>query len=195
MRETQYEALTDRITRVSKSKFVPSTDGTYKVKLEGAGYVGKRVYHIVGVRDPNAIKNIDTILKDTYNKVDDILAPKKRGVDFHLFFHVYGKNAIMKELEPQRESTSNELCIVIEAISNDNDLCTTVVKCAKFRLFYMSYPGQMNSSGGAVALLTDEPLYPPNSCYKWTIDHLLNLKDPLDKRIFRYSFELVNGNI
>jgi hypothetical protein len=195
MRESQYEAISARITRVSKSKYVPSEDGTYKVKLEGAGYVGKRVYHIVGIRDPNAIKNIDLILHDTYLKVDDILAPRKRGIDFYLYFHVYGKNAIMKELEPQKKSTSNELCIVIEAISDDEDLCTTVVKCAKFRFFYMSYPGQMNSSGGAVALLTDEPLYPKNSCYKWTIDHLLTLSDPLDKKIFRYSFEMVNGDI
>jgi len=28
-----------------------------------------------------------------------------------------------------------------------------------------------------VALLTDEPLYPKNKCYKWTVDHLLRLDD------------------
>jgi hypothetical protein len=49
----------------------------------------------------------------------------------------------------------------------------------------------MNSSGGSVALLTDEPLYPKNKCYRWTIDHLLKLKDPLDDRIFRFAFETV----
>ncbi|HOM97283.1 MAG TPA: hypothetical protein PLY41_03170, partial [Acetomicrobium sp.] len=61
------------------------------------------------------------------------------------------------------------------------------------RFFYMSYPGQMNASGGSVALLTDEPLYPRNKCYKWTIDHLLRIDDPLDDKIFRFSFETVRG--
>jgi len=194
MRDTQFHALTDRITRVSHSKFIPSEDGSYKVKLEGAGYVGKRVYHIVGIRDTNAIANIDKILDDTYKKVDEILSPKKRGVDFQLYFHVYGKNAIMQKLEPQTKIDAHELCIVIEAISDDEELCSTVVKCAKFRFFYMNYPGQLNSSGGAVALLTDEPLYTKNKCYQWTIDHLLSLSNPLDDKIFRYKFEIVNGN-
>jgi len=194
MKDTQYHALTDRITRVTNSKFIPSEDGSYKVKLEGAGYVGKRVYHIVGIRDINAIAHIDTILENTYKKVDEILSPKKRGKDFQLYFHVYGKDAIMQQLEPKKIINAHELCIVIEAISDDEELCTMVVKCAKFRFFYMSYPGQMNSSGGAVALLTDEPLYPKNNCYQWTIDHLLTLSDPLDDKIFRYSFEEVNRN-
>ena len=99
----------------------------------------------------------------------------------------------MKDFEPQERITSHELAVVIEAISKDQELATSVAKCAKFRFFYMSYPGQMNSSGGSVALLTDEPLYPKNKCYKWTVDHLLRLDDPLDDKIFRFSFETVRG--
>ena len=195
MSVSRFEAHTDRITRVSNSKFIPSEDGTYKVKLEGAGCVGSRAYHIVGIRDTNAIRNIDRILQDTYAKVDEIMSPHKRGEDYQLYFHVYGRDAIMKNLEPEQNDLPHELCIVIEAISGSEDFCTTIVKCAKFRFFYMSYPGQMNSSGGAVALLTDEPLYPKNKCYRWTIDHLLTLEDPLDPKIFRYHFEEVRGEV
>lgn len=193
MRESKFEAITDKVTRVSNSTFIPLEDGSYKVKLEGAGCVGARAYHIVGIRDTNAIANIDQILEDTYKKVDEILAPHKRGEDYQLYFHVYGKDAIMGQLEPEKEINSHELCIVIEAVSDSEELCTTVVKCAKFRFFYMSYPGQKNSSGGAVALLTDEPLYPKNKCYQWTIDHLLPLDDPLDEKIFKFHFETVSG--
>lgn len=191
MVNSRFEAVSDRITRVSDSVFVPSEDGSYKVKLEGAGCVGSRAYHIVGIRDTNAIAHIDQILEDTYRKVDEIVSPHRRGEDYQLYFHVYGKDAIMGDLEPQKSVESHELCVVIEAVSDSEELCTTVVKCAKFRFFYMSYPGQMNSSGGAVALLTDEPLYPKNKCYQWTIDHLLPLDNPLDDRIFRYHFEVV----
>ena len=190
MHGSEYTAVTDRITRVSKSKFIPSPDGSYKVKLEGAGEVGKRVYHLVGIRDTRAIENIDRILQDTRKKVSDIIGPS-RDDQYELYFHVYGRNAVMKDLEPVERTQSHELAIVIEVVSKDVELATSVAKCAKFRFFYMSYPGQMNSSGGSVALLTDEPLYPKNKCYRWTIDHLLKLDDPLDDKIFRFAFETV----
>lgn len=190
MHDSKYRAETDRITRVSKSKFIPSPDGSYKVKLEGAGEVGERVYHFVGIRDTRAIENIDRILEDTRKKVSDIIGPS-RDDQYELYFHVYGRNAVMKDLEPVERTQSHELAVVIEVVSRDEELATSVAKCAKFRFFYMSYPGQMNSSGGSVALLTDEPLYPKNKCYRWTIDHLLKLKDPLDDKIFRFAFETV----
>lgn len=192
MHECKYEALTDRICKVTGSMFVPSSDGSYKVKLEGAGEAGYRAYHLAAVRDPRAIENMDQIIDDTRKKVSNIIGSHRDG-DYKLFFHVYGKNAVMKCNEPVKTTSSHEVAVVVEAVSQDPELATSVVKCAKFRLFYMSYPGQMNSSGGSVALLTDEPLYPKNKCYEWTIDHLLELKDPLDPEIFRYAFETVSG--
>jgi len=192
MHGSVYEAVTERITRVSNSVFIPSPDGAYKVKLEGAGEVGHRVYHLVGIRDHNAIANINAIIADTRKKVSEIIGPS-RDNQYELYFHPYGSKAIMKEMDPIKKTLSHEVAIVIEVISKDEELATAVVKCAKFRFFYMSYPGQMNSSGGSVALLTDEPLYPKNKCYRWTIDHLLRLENPLDDKIFRYKFETVEG--
>jgi hypothetical protein len=193
MTNSKYEAVNNRIARISGSIFVPSEDGTYNVKLEGAGFAGYRVYHIVGIRDINAIRHIDKILEDTHIKVSSVVYQYKIGIDYQLTFHVYGKDAIMKSLEPENIISSNELCIIIEAIAKSEKIATAVVKAAKFRLFYMNYPGQMNSSGGSVALLTDEPLYPKNKCYKWTIDHLLSLNNPIDDNVFKYSFEIVGA--
>jgi hypothetical protein len=192
MHNSVYEAVNERIARVSGSVFVPSEDKSYKVKLEGAGEAGERVYNLVGIRDTRAIENIDQILVDTRKKVSQIIG-KDKDDQYEMFFHVYGKDAIMKQNEPVEKTASHELAVAIEVVSKDIDLATSVSKCAKFRFFYMNYPNQMNSSGGSVALLTDEPLYPKNKCYKWTIDHLIRLDDPLDPRIFRYSFETVSG--
>jgi len=191
MHHSKYVAETDRVCRVYGSEFVPSQDGLYKVKLEGAGPVGFRAYHIVGIRDKFAIENIDLILSETRKKVSEIISPQKEGKDYQLFFHVYGKNAIMREYEPEKNIDTHELGIVIEAIASEEEIASAVVKCAKFRFFYMSYPGQKNSSGGSVALLTDEPLYPRNQVYQWTVDHLLPLENPLDPKIFRFKFEMV----
>ncbi len=192
MHHSRYEAETDRICRVYDSVFVPSEDGSYKVKLEGAGEVGHRVYHLVGIRDTRAIRHLDQICADTRRKVSDIIGAH-RDEQYQLYFHRYGADAIMREYEPVAQTSSHEVAIVIEVVSPDLELATSVAKCAKFRFFYMSYPGQMNSSGGSVALITDEPLYPRSKCYRWTVDHLLALDDPLDERIFRYRFETVGG--
>jgi hypothetical protein len=194
MHDTEYIAKTDRICKVQNSVFIPSSDSSYKVKLEGAGVEGYRVYHLVGIRDPNAIMNLKTIMKNTKSKVQEIMSPAVENHDYQLYFHTYGLNGVMQEREPVKNTKSHELAIVIEVIARDIELATAVIKCAKFRFFYMNYPGQKNSSGGSVALLTDEPLYPKNKCYSWTIDHLLPLNDPLDQDIFRFSFEIVEGS-
>jgi len=191
MHNSKYIAETDRICRVYGSEFVPSNDGSYKVKLEGAGPVGFRAYHIVGIRDKFAIENIDLILRDTRKKVSEIMSPQKEGEDYQLFFHVYGKNVIIEKYEPEKTINTHEVGIVIDAVASDEEMASAVVKCAKFKFFYMSYPGQKNSSGGSVAVLTDEPLYPRNKLYQWTIDHLLPLEDPLDPLIFSFKFEKV----
>ena len=180
MHETVYEQSTDRICVVSGSRYIPSADGSYKVKLEGAGEVGYRVFHFVAIRDPLAISWIDKILEDTRNKVAEILHPRKEPGDYELHLHVYGKNGVMRDLEPDAANMGHELGIMIEAIASSADIAETVVKCAKFRFFYLAYPGQKNASGGSAAIVVDEPLFPRNKAYRWTINHLLQLSDPLE---------------
>lgn len=189
MTNSVYEPVDERICRVRGSVFVPAPDNVYKVKLEGAGVVGQRVYHFVGIRDPYAIENIDLVLKETREKVYENFPQEENN--YQLYFHIFGRNGVMREREIVKITASHELGVFIEVVSKDVELATSIAKCAKFRFFYMSYPGQKNSSGGSVALLTDEPLYTKNACCQWTIDHLLSLDDPLDDRIFRYSFEMV----
>ena len=98
----------------------------------------------------------------------------------------------MEEYESEKRIGTYELKIAIEVVASEKETVSTVVKWAKFRFFYMSYPGQKNSSGSSVAVLTDEPLYPRrNKAYQWTVNHLLSLEDPLDPLIFRFKFERI----
>jgi cysteine synthase len=121
MHASRFEALTPRICRVSGSKFRPSFDGSYKVKLEGAGYLGERAYQIVGVRDPNAIQNLGTILKETRKKVSAIVGLSRES-EYELFFHTFGLDAILKENEPIRTTLSHEVAVIIEVVSRDSAL-------------------------------------------------------------------------
>jgi hypothetical protein len=191
MHESVFEQTTDRVTTVCGSRFIPSPDATYKVKLEGAGVAGSRVFHFVGIRDPLAIRQIDGILKDVKREVAEIMASGSSSAEYDLHLHVFGKNGVMGELEPIREIRGHELGILIEVVSDDVETATAVAKAAKFRFFYLSYPGQKNASGGAASIVIDEPLFPKNQAFRWTMDHLLRLDDPLE--VFPITIKDISG--
>ena len=172
-----YTALDKRRTRITGSMFV--SDSQYKVKLEGAGPIGYKAFAIVGIRDPIALNNLDNILHDARQKIEEI-SGYKEGREYQLMFHVYGKDGVMGPREPIKEFKGHEVGIVCEVISNDIDRAKAIAKLAKFRIFYAKYPAQKNSSGGGGAVITDEVLTTGHLSYKWTLDHLMALEDPLE---------------
>jgi hypothetical protein len=175
--QSVFEAIDPRRTRITRSAFVP--DPVYKVKLEGAGPLGYRAYTIVGIRDKVALNNLDSIFSDARLKVE-ALSGFREGRDYQLLFHVYGRNGVMGPLEPIKEFKSHEVGIVCEAISRDEHRAKLIAKLAKFRIFYAKYPAQKNSSGGGGGVITDEVLTTGRMSYRWTVDHLMELKNPCE---------------
>lgn len=178
-----FEPYTDRVCKVQGSRWVP--DDRYTVKVEGAGFVGYRATLIFGLRDPLSVKNVDHILEGIRDEVRRIYPNEREGSDYHLVFHVYGRNAVMKELEPVRNATPHELGIVGEVVARTQDLAINVAKLAKYTAFRVHYPGKIGTAGGA-ALLADEVLRPDHPQYQWTIEHILPVTDPSE--VFRTTF-------
>ena len=147
--------------------------------MEGAGPVGYKAYAIVGIRDTIALDNLDSILQDAREKVREI-SGYREGSDYQLMFHVYGKNGVMGPLEPIKEFKSHEVGIICEAVSSDMERAKAIAKLSKFRIFYAKYPAQKNSSGGGGAVITDEVLTTGHPSYRWTVNHLMAVKDPLE---------------
>ncbi len=175
--EDVYEPVTDRICRITGSRFVP--DSVYRVKLEGSGKVGYRAFSIVGVRDPNAIRNLDRLLAFVREQMEGDYPALGSDPDYRLIYHVYGRDAVMGPLEPVRKIRSHEMCVVSEVLAPTQNLALDIAKLVQYRFLFGRYPGQKHSGGGA-ALIVDESLQPEHAAYRWTIDHLLALKDPLE---------------
>ena len=174
--EDLYEAVTDCICSISGSRFIP--DPVYKVKLEGAGKVGYRGFSIVGIRDPNAIRNLDRLLEFVRVQMEADYTALKDDPGYRLNFHVYGRDGVMGSLEQVREVGSHEVCVVSEVLAPSQKLALDIVKLVQYRFLFGKYPGQLHSGGGA-ALILDESLQPEHAAYRWTIDHLLPLEEPL----------------
>ncbi len=174
--DDKYEAVTDRVCRISGSRFV--SDSIYKVKIEGAGKVGYRGFSIVGIRDPNAVRNLDKLLEFVRAQMETDYPALQDAAGYRLNFHVYGRDGVMGSLEPVRQIGTHEVGVVSEVLAPTQKLALDIVKLVQYRFLFGKYPGQLHSGGGA-ALILDESLQPEHAAYQWTIDHLLPIEDPL----------------
>jgi len=123
--EATYEAQSDRAVRVSGSKFIPAD--RYTVKIEGAELVGYQSIVIGGIRDPIVIAQVDSWLQTVRRCSQEGVRSMVGEVDYQLGFRLYGKNGVMGRLEPVAEP-AHELCLIIEATANNQDLADLVAK-------------------------------------------------------------------
>lgn len=175
LHEVVFEKHTERICRVSGARWVPAP---YSVKLEGSAFVGHRALFLFGLRDPLSIANVDAICDGISAEVERHHGAPGDG-SYRLFFHVYGRDAVLGVREPRREISSHEVCVVIESVAAEEDLARKIAKLAKYSALRVHYPGKLGTAGGC-AMLADDILRFSVPAYEWAVDHLLPLKEPLE---------------
>lgn len=166
-----YEQADARTTRITGAQWVP--DKAFKVKLEGARRVGERYMGIAGIRDPYVIKNIETAIKWSREAV------RKRfgNADYELFYHKFGVDGVLGELEPVKDSKAHEIAVVVEGCAPDADTALRVTDLAT-RMFYLArVPGAKSSSG--LAACTKETMR-TSPGYVWNVNHVMSVKDPME---------------
>jgi hypothetical protein len=172
MRHCRYEQYDEKTTRVTGPTFEPARE--LRVKLEGAGKVGERYVGIAGVRDPYTIANIDRVIDWARQQV------RARFGDsgYELYYHLYGKNGVMGDLEPLKDAPGHELGIVVYGIAPDRAMAEEVCMIGTRQMFYARLP-EVKGTAGGVAFPLDEVL-PASPAYRWTINHTMRVADPLE---------------
>lgn len=170
-----FEQYNERVVKVSGSRFKPSE--CYSIKLEGAQPVGWRTISIAGARDPSFIQQVDAIIKGVEKAVSENFAeiPRER---YGLSFHVYGKNGVMGDLEPQQEITSHELGMIIEAVAESQELANTICSFARSTMLHYGYPGRITTAGNLAFPYSPSDIK-MGQVYQFNIHHLLEVEDPL----------------
>jgi hypothetical protein len=171
--DVAYDALSDRVVRVTGSAWTEAPE--YRVKIEGSGRVGARKMVIFGFRDPVAIAHIDEIVADIRREVTRVVGPD----GWQLYFSVYGRNAIMDGRDPLADQTGHEIAVLAQAVAPDEAMATRIAKLVKYGSLRAQYGGKFGKGGGA-ALPGDEVLSPDQEAYRWTIDHLVTVSDPFE---------------
>jgi hypothetical protein len=172
LRETTFEEADGGRVRVSGTKYVPAPPA---VKLEGVRPAGFRTTCIAGVRDPVLIGQIDPVLEAVRRMAS------KKGVlgdaDDQLHFHVYGRDAVMGEREPQRNAPAHELGIVIDAVAATQERAHDLCGFARSTLLHYGYPGRISTAGN-LALLYSPSDIDCGQVYRFNIHHLMAVEDP-----------------
>jgi hypothetical protein len=173
LHNTTFTQLDEERVEVKGSKFIPSDP--YYIKLEAAKCVGFRTVSIAGVRDPIFIKETDAILDGVTKRVKDNF---KNLDNYHLNFKIYGKDGVMGDLEPVKEIRSHELCIVIDAVAQSQDVANTVCSFARSTMLHYGYEGRIATAGN-LAFPYSPSDFKVGAVYNFSLYHLIEVSDPI----------------
>ena len=170
LRNVDFIELPDGKTEVRGSKFIRTEK--YYIKLEGVRKVGYRTISIAGSHDPIMIKNIDSIINNVKDKVDDIL--KSENIDGDIFFHIYGKNGVMGDIEPIKEVSTHEIGILIEAVSSSQENADTICSISRSTLLHFGYPGRISTAGNLAFPFSPSDIK-TGEVFEFSIYHLMEI--------------------
>ena len=170
-----YRQLDERRVAVTGSKFI--ADKVYRVKLEGAEHVGFRSIVLVGIRDPIMIANLDPLITEVRARAEDRFQIAAKGV--HLNFSIYGRDAVMGALEPDRARVSHEVALLIDAVAPEQELATAVAMFVRGTLQHAAYPGIVTTAGNMAYPFSPFGV-PVGPAYRFAVYHLMPLADPCE---------------
>ncbi len=174
----QYFAQDERTVKVTGSKFHKAKQ--YTVKLEGAELAGYQSILIGSVRDPYIIRQIDSWLEKLKERiaarVEMVFGDKLKG-RWKLGLHVYGKNGTMGPLEPVKEITSHELCIIFELTSPSQEISNSLAGITRHQALHLPIP---EWSGLITAIALPYNALERGEVYRFNMNQLLLLDDPCE---------------
>ena len=172
MRQCHYEQADARSVRITGARWI--ADRELRVKLEGAKKIGERYMGFVGVRDPYVVKNIDKVIDWSRSAV----AKRFPEQNYELYFHVFGRNAILKELEPLKSvPPAHELGLVVEGVAPTDALAEKITDFAVRMFFLARLPGVKGTAGTAA---TTKKTMKSSPGYMWNVNHTIPIGDPME---------------
>jgi Acyclic terpene utilisation family protein AtuA len=174
--DVTYEQVDPNTVLVRGQRWV---DTPYTVKLEGAAPLGYRAINITGVRDPRYLAQLDWAAERIKEEVRTAprFAHLREGVDYHLNFTMYGRDAILGAAEPQR-NLEHEVGVLIDVVAPTEEFARDICYFAAISHNIGPYPGRKTTASNVAHRFT-EFVNSLGQIYRWSVWHLLPLEDPL----------------
>jgi hypothetical protein len=171
--DATFEQADERTVKVAGSRFVPTP---YMVKLEGAEFIGYRSVVLVGVRDTTMIVQIEELAEQARQRAADRFSQWTPEKDYSIDFHFYGKNAVMRRLEPIKDAQPHEIGVLINVVAKEQELANGIAMYVRGTLQHIGFPGIVNTAGNLAYPFSPFNV-PVGPAYKFSVYHLLPLKE------------------
>lgn len=182
-----YEAVDDRITRVSGATWEAASQLT--VKIEGAERVGERAILCAGSSDPRVIQNLAQIEQGVRENVAGIL---NGFIDsYSIRFHVYGAGAT-QIFSRAGFDQPREIFFLVECLAENADQAKAVAGVTKQYLLHHGFPGRL-STGGNIAFPFTPPEISAGTAYRFSFYHVMEVDDIAG--LFPIELETIKGNV
>ena len=106
--------------------------------------------------------------------------------EYQLNFIVYGKNGVMGDMEPLKETKTHEIGIVIDAVSDTEEHANAVCAVARSTLLHYGYPGRIATAGNLAFPFSPSDIK-VGPIYVFSVYTLLRTEDPVS--LFPCTFE------
>ena len=182
--ECEILAVSERATRITGIRWTPQP---YTIKLEGAEPVGFSAITFAGTRDPGLVATIDAFLDDVRASIRVKVATfDVRPKDYRLVFRLYGKNGVMGDWEPKRESASHEIGILAEVIADSQEIANAVLAVARATLLHTDFAGRMCKEGNMAFPFSPSDIE-RGPVYRFSLRHLVEPDDPYEMFPIEYE--------
>lgn len=171
--ETTFEQDSENTVKVKGTRYV--TAPKYTIKLEGAKCIGYRTVSVAGTRDPIMISKIDDIVEGVRARVADNYRDK--GYKYNLNFTIYGKNGVMGDLEPVKDTHPHELGIVIEVVADTQEQADTICASARSTMLHYGYEGRRATAGNLAFPFSPSDFH-AGRVYVFSMYHIIEVEDP-----------------
>jgi len=101
-------------------------------------------------------------------------------------YRIYGKNAVMGDLEPDTHLQSHEIGLMIDVVAPAQELATGVAMFVRGTLQHASYPGIVTTAGNMAYPFSPFGV-PVGPAYRFAVYHLMPLAEPCE--IFPMTIE------
>jgi len=160
---------------VTGSQFHPAAD--YTIKLEGSQLVGYQTVVIGGIRDPYIIRSLDSLLPKASAffdmRIAELFSGQITNKDYDISYRIYGRDGVMGELEPMRNSAAgHEVGVLITITAPTQELANkiaTFVSHVSAHLPVPEYQGIVSS----IAYPFSPPEIPRGAVYRFSLNHVV----------------------
>jgi hypothetical protein len=131
----------------------------------------------------------------TLDGIDNVIALVEQTVQdyfsdipvesYQMIFHQFGKNGVMRELEPLKDANPHELCIILEIAAATQEIATAICSMARTEMLHCPYEGRMATAGNIALPFTPLEI-PLGEVCKFNVYHLVEVENPTDLFPIKY---------